>query len=666
MVDDDLHCCNNESSFSISANKTNKTNTAILDTGATDTLIRKSTSPNSAPAMHSNINVRLPNGQTIAPIGQFRLQLGNFELPAHVCHDHQLQQSLISVADYVNQGCTAVFTKTGATISDVDGEVIVEATKKSDEKLWTLNLPEQHSVQANNVISHQVNAELVDFWHKTLGSPPNSTLIKACRNDFLRTVPKLTTSMVSRNLPTSPATAKGHLNLNRQQHKSSHKPDETIIDNEDQHDSVFVTGITNHVDITGKFPVQSHRGNNYLLVGVFNNYIHVVPMASRKAKDVAQAHVAMYKWLADLGHRPTMQRMDNEFSESLHKILTDLQLQVEFVPPNNHRANKAERAIQDVKNHLIAMLATAAKDFPLELWDEMLPQLNITINLLRPYGPNPNQSAYEAIHGEPFDFIKHPLAPAGTAIMVHESSQTRPTWAPHAVSGFYLGPALQHHKCYRVYIPATKSIRISDSVHWINQTFYLPGSGVDELLLEAISEFGQKLQKVLDLSKSSNTTATSDTSTYQTLMDNLHSMASKVRPSLQQTSATSTTDEIEPEFNDDQHSDDTTDDFAALSHSALSQQPSLDTTQQLSTTAIEPRVVSDNTTAAIPRVCPEKDQLPITQVLTQPQPDHRSQSATTSITALDKNKSTASASRISNRVKNLPQHLTNFDVIRFS
>jgi hypothetical protein len=90
-----------------------------------------------------------------------------------------------------------------------------------------------------------------------------------------------------------------------------------------------------------------------------------------------------------------MQRADNETSGQLKRFLQKQGIQVSFVPPNNHRANAAERSIRDVKNHLISTLATADPAFPLALWDELLPQVEITMNLLRPARHNAGISAYE-------------------------------------------------------------------------------------------------------------------------------------------------------------------------------------------------------------------------------------------------------------------------------
>ena len=74
------------------------------------------------------------------------------------------------------------------------------------------------------------------------------------------------------------------------------------------------------------------------------------------------------------------------------------------------------------------MIATIHDNFPVDLWDDLIPQLNLTINLLRPFNDNPKISAYEGIHGHTFDFSAHPIAPVGTKVVLHESPDKRTTW----------------------------------------------------------------------------------------------------------------------------------------------------------------------------------------------------------------------------------------------
>ena len=191
-----------------------------------------------------------------------------------------------------------------------------------------------------------------------------------------------------------------------------------------------------------------------------------------------------------------MQRADNETSGQLERFLMKQGIQLSFVPPSNHRANAAERSIRDVKNHLISTLATADPAFPLALWDELLQQVEITINLLRPASSNPDMSAYEAFHGRTYDFVAHPIVPCGTALIIHDAPQNRASWAPHGTAGFYLGPALDHHRCYRVYSVPTQSIRVTDTVAWLPSPLPLPGSSPSELLHKALEDFTGALTKL--------------------------------------------------------------------------------------------------------------------------------------------------------------------------
>ena len=64
------------------------------------------------------------------------------------------------------------------------------------------------------------------------------------------------------------------------------------------------------------------------------------------------------------------------------------------MPPHIHRRNSAERAIQTFKNHFIAGLASIDPNFPLSNWCRLLPQAELTLNLLRPSRLNPKLSAY--------------------------------------------------------------------------------------------------------------------------------------------------------------------------------------------------------------------------------------------------------------------------------
>ena len=73
-----------------------------------------------------------------------------------------------------------------------------------------------------------------------------------------------------------------------------------------------------------------------------------------------------------------------------------------------------------------------------------------------------------------FDFNSSPLAPPGTKTVVHKTPDVRASWAPHGVCGFYIGPALEHCRCYKCYIPSSRRERISDTVEFFPSDFDIP------------------------------------------------------------------------------------------------------------------------------------------------------------------------------------------------
>ena len=221
------------------------------------------------------------------------------------------------------------------------------------------------------------------------------------------------------------------------------------------------------MDARGRFPATSHRGHQYILILYSEgaNYIRAEPMVDRTKQSYLKAHQAAMQHLATRGFHPTFQRLDNETSLEFVQYLQKHHIRIDLVPPHQHRRKKAERAIRTFKNHFIAALAGLHPDFPLCAWNELLAQVEITLNLLRPSPTHPRMSAWEGLHGA-YDYDAHPLAPLGTAVTIHEKPDQRGTWDKHGVKGFYVGPALQHYRCFTVWTTHSASVRITDTCEW--------------------------------------------------------------------------------------------------------------------------------------------------------------------------------------------------------
>lgn len=152
-----------------------------------------------------------------------------------------------------------------------------------------------------------------------------------------------------------------------------------------------------------------------------------------------------------------------------------------------HRANAAERAICTFKAHFLAGLSSCDPNFPISEWDQLLDQAEMTLNLLRTSRCNPKLSAYAYIHGA-HDFNKEPLAPPGTKVIVHQKPQVRKSWGYHGKVGWYVGPAKQHYRCYRVFMPDTASEIVTDTLKFLSHKLPFPTTTVEDHLKLAVDK----------------------------------------------------------------------------------------------------------------------------------------------------------------------------------
>jgi hypothetical protein len=209
-------------------------------------------------------------------------------------------------------------------------------------------------------------------------------------------------------------------------------------------------------DQTGKFPVQSSRGYNYVMIlyDYDSNAILTKPIKTRQANELTKAWTSLHERLQSYGYAPTLHILDNECSEELKKAFQKYNVNFQRVPPHSHCRNSAERAVQTWKNHFCSGLATCDPKFPLTEWDLLLPQADLTLNLLRSSRRQPRLSAYACINGN-FDFNRSQLAPTGTRVVVHITTEKRHNMASHGVDGWYVGPSPEHYRCHKCYIPST-------------------------------------------------------------------------------------------------------------------------------------------------------------------------------------------------------------------
>ena len=70
-----------------------------------------------------------------------------------------------------------------------------------------------------------------------------------------------------------------------------------------------------------------------------------------------------------LGDKIDVYTIGNEASRHLKQTINEQHITYQLVPPQNHRANLAERAIQTFKSHFKAGFSSVDPDFLVTQWD---------------------------------------------------------------------------------------------------------------------------------------------------------------------------------------------------------------------------------------------------------------------------------------------------------
>jgi hypothetical protein len=183
-------------------------------------------------------------------------------------------------------------------------------------------------------------------------------------------------------------------------------------------------------DLTGNFPFISFDRSVCFFVRYHYeaNAILATPITGLDDISIFGAYKKNFNELATKGFKPKINVMDNQATKHIKKFLTEKECKLQLIEPHNHRVNAAEWAIQTFKDAFISALATTDKDFPLQLWDKLTPQVINTLNMMRASRKYPTKSAYEVLYG-PYNWNRYPLAPLECKAVVYEDGDTRGSWA---------------------------------------------------------------------------------------------------------------------------------------------------------------------------------------------------------------------------------------------
>ena len=139
------------------------------------------------------LKVSCPNGQHLYSSSIAQLNIPNVPANANEARVFTDLKSgnLLSIGQLCDNGCKAIFQQTKVTINNKNNQTVLEGPRDPVTKLWTVNIPTApttpsdakqptHPQQAHGIIQKKTTqSDLAIFHHATLGTPTQSTLLKA-------------------------------------------------------------------------------------------------------------------------------------------------------------------------------------------------------------------------------------------------------------------------------------------------------------------------------------------------------------------------------------------------------------------------------------------------------------------------------------------------------
>eukprot|EP00804_Cyclotella_cryptica_P021893 CCRYP_000851-RA/>CCRYP_000851-RA protein AED:0.26 eAED:0.15 QI:0/0/0/1/0/0.33/3/0/868 len=516
---------------------------AILDSGATAHFIVQGANVLNQKTTSHPLRIKLPDGSFITSTHTCNLNIP--WLPVSMTEAHIVpgltHSSLVATKKFCDAGCKVLFDANVCHIFH-NGKLVLTGTRCTTTGLWIIPLnpstphntvgppphltppPPQH--MAYNVYTLPFKQQQLKYMNQAFFSPPVHTLIKAINNAQLVGVPFMKPDLIRKYLVPSPATSKGRMKCPRTGIRSTRSipppPDNPtraslpiptqgtntthVIPLKPIGDSscnVFCyatladkhTG-TMYTDATGALPAVSLDGNQYYFIAYAYdpNYVFAIPIHNLRDETILKAFDEVFQELKTKGLKPTFNVTDNQAAQSIKTYLTNVQTKWQFVEPNNHQVNAAERQFKLIKTTSSVVCALQTRIGHLQLWDTLTQQALITLNLLRTSRIDPTKSAYHQLHGHRYDWNAHPLSPPGTKAIIYESPNTRTSWGPRGLDAWYCGPSLDHYRNAKFYVPATKAYGISGSYDLFPQHCILPTFTPDQ----HVQEFLHKVAKALD------------------------------------------------------------------------------------------------------------------------------------------------------------------------
>jgi len=165
----------------------------------------------------------------------------------------------------------------------------------------------------------------------------------------------------------------------------------------------------------------------------------------------------------------------------------------QLVPPDDHRHNIAEKAIQTWKDHFMCVLSGTFDTSPLHLWCQVLPQMEWQLLLLQQSNTNPKISAYAHVYGQ-HNYNAAPFVPIGMETLVHEKPHQQKSFAEHCKKGFVLGTSFEHYRAWTMWMKDTRATQVYGTVFHKHKYISTPAVTPEDAVIAAAGRLAEALK----------------------------------------------------------------------------------------------------------------------------------------------------------------------------
>ncbi len=93
-----------------------------------------------------------------------------------------------------------------------------------------------------------------------------------------------------------------------------------------------------------------------------------------------------------------------------------------------------------------------------------------------------------------FKYDKTLLAPPGCKVVIHDLPEKHALFAYHGMIRFYIGPTMDHYRCYQVYVPESNVVQILATVDFFQKHVQMPQTSTEDRLAATLKDLSAVLK----------------------------------------------------------------------------------------------------------------------------------------------------------------------------